>query len=710
MRQVLQNLRTGVVEVADIPAVSCGPGQLLIVTRCSLISAGTERMLVDFGRAGWLSKARQQPEKVRQVLDKIRTDGLLPTLEAVKSKLDQPIPLGYCNVGVVQEVGARVSGFRRGDRVVSNGPHAEVVAVPKNLCARIPDAVADEDAVFTVLGAIALQGIRLLEPTLGECFVVTGLGLIGQMAVQILQAHGCRVLGLDVDATRCQLAESFGAKALHLGSGADPVATAMRFSRARGVDGVLITAATRSNEPVAQAARMCRKRGRIVLTGVTGLELNRSDFYEKELSFQVSCSYGPGRYDSEYEDRGHDYPVGYVRWTEQRNFEAVLDLMDAGKLNVRPLITHRFPIDKAPGAYALISENREPYMGIILDYEPQSEEALRPKSTILLQEEPRHQSHTEAKPAVGFIGAGSFATRILAPAVAKTGAKLKTVSSASGVSGTHLGRKLGFERSTTDNREILEDPTIAAVFITTRHNTHGPLVLKALRAGKHVFVEKPLCLTIAELDAISEALAQSTSKHPLLMVGFNRRFAPHIRKIKSLLHPLDNPKSIIMTVNAGAIPGDHWIQDPQVGGGRIIGEACHFVDLMRYLTGHRITAYSAWPMKSPCNDTVVIQLGFEDGSIATIHYLSNGHRRFPKERLEIFVEGRIIQLDNFRKLRAYGWPSFKKMNLWRQDKGHVAEVAEFINAVQKGLSSPIPYDEIEEVSRICIDLDRQVRG
>lgn len=617
--------------------------------------------------------------------------------------------------------------------MVSNGPHAEVVSVPKNLCARIPDGVSDEAAVFTVLGAIALQGIRLLEPTLGECFVVTGLGLIGQLAVQILQAHGCRVLGLDVDPARCRLAEGFGAAAFHLAPGSDPVAEALRFSRQRGVDGVLVTAATRSSEPIAQAAHMCRKRGRIVLTGVTGLELNRSDFYEKELSFRVSCSYGPGRYDPHYEEKGHDYPVGYVRWTEQRNFEAVLDLMAAGKLDVEPLITHRFPFHEATRAYDLLAENREPYLGVLLEYSSAAApreagaqvektatrvrtergpgpEASRLSRTVFLKESGQERPSAAEEAVVGFIGAGAFASRILAPAVAAAGARLKAISSASGVSGTHLGKKLGFQQSTTENEVLFGDPEITTVFITTRHNTHGPLVLKALKAGKHVFVEKPLCLTEKELDAIGEELQSRPDPKPLLMVGFNRRFAPHIQKMRTLLQGTKGPKAFVMTVNAGAIPPDHWIQDPEIGGGRILGEVCHFVDLVRFLAGCPIREHWVSALKSPTHDTLSLQLAFQDGSIGTIHYLSNGHRRFPKERLEVFAQGRVLQLDNFRKLRGFGWPGFKKMNLWRQDKGHQAEAAAFIQAVRSGGPSPIAFHEIEEVMRVCLAADRHVRS
>lgn len=667
---------------------------------------------MEFGKAGWVAKARQQPDKVKQVIDKIRTDGLLPTLETVQAKLDQPLPLGYCNVGTVEDLGGtcEVLGFNKGDRVVSNGSHAEMVCVPKNLCARIPEGIADEDAAFTVLGAIALQGVRLAQPTLGECFVVIGLGLIGQLTVQILRANGCRVLGIDLDSSKCALARRFGAETADVFIGEDPLQAADSFSRGRRVDGVLITAATKSNEPVHQAAEMCRKRGRIVLVGVTGLEMRRDDFYKKELSFQVSCSYGPGRYDSEYEEKGHDYPLGLVRWTEQRNFEAVLDLLAQGKLDVKPLVSHRFKIEEAVGAYELIATATQPYVGIILTYgeaagyQGAAAEVESPK-TIKLNER-AHKSLAPSSPTIGFIGAGNFSDQIILPALQKTGARLKTIASSGGVSGTHLGKKFGFEASTTDSDQIFADPEINTVFITTRHNTHGTLVRQALAAGKNVFVEKPLCLNFEELQQIKAVLGEAGGNgSPILMMGFNRRFAPQVQKMKSLLASGQEPKAMIITVNAGMIPPEHWTQDPEVGGGRIIGEACHFVDLLRFLAGQPIIAVTPSTMKKAGpQDVLSFTLRFADGSIGTIHYFANGNKAFPKERLEVFCAGRILQLDNFIKLRGFGWPGFKKMNLWRQNKGHRAEIQAFIDATKNRGPAPISFEEIEEITRTTFKL------
>lgn len=699
MKQVLQSLGSGETILADVPSPLLRDGSLLIRTSCSVVSIGTERMLIEFGKSGWIDKARQQPDKVRMVLQKIRTDGVLPTIEAVRAKLDKPVPLGYANVGEVLETGgdSQASSFAVGERVVSNGPHAEIVAVPNNLCARVPDGVSDEEAAFTAVAAIGLHGIRLLQPTLGECFVVTGLGLIGLLSVQILRAHGCRVLGVDYDSAKCSLARQFGAEAVDLSRGEDVLSAAEALSNGRGIDGVLITASTESNEPVHQAATMCRKRGRIVLVGVTGLQLARADFYEKELSFQVSCSYGPGRYDDNYEQEGNDYPIGYVRWTEQRNFEAVLDLMASGKLDVRPLITHRFSFEAALQAYQRMGEKTA--LGIVLQYQSNARAAV--KRAVQLESRARKQSLAGLNhPVFAVIGAGSFTGQVLLPALRETGVRLKTVASAAGVSGTHLAKRFGIELSTTDADSVLTDPEIDAVVITTRHNSHARFVTMALEAGKRVYVEKPLCLNNEELDAIVDVY--NSAPNPFLAVGFNRRFAPNVQKMKALGSAIKEPKTMVMTVNAGMIPPNHWTQDPAIGGGRIIGEGCHYIDLLRFLAGSPITSVQGMQLSgNPVGrgDTVTFTLGFADGSIGTVHYFANGHRSFPKERLEVFCEGRILQLDNFRRLTGYGWPNFKKMNLWRQDKGHRAEMQAFVDAVRTGGESPIPFDDIIDVTR-----------
>jgi predicted dehydrogenase/threonine dehydrogenase-like Zn-dependent dehydrogenase len=700
LKQVLQDLKSGKTVVAEVPAPKVRPGALRIATEVSLVSAGTERMLVEFARGSLISKARQQPERVKEALQKVVTDGLVTTVQAIRSKLDQPMLLGYCNVGQVVEVGVGVQGFRIGDRVVSNGSHAEVVVAPQNLCARVPDGVAPEHAAFTVLGAIALQGVRLAEPTLGESFVVMGLGLIGLMAVQVLRANGCRVLGLDLDPERLALARALGAETV--GPGVGPVEAATAFARGRGVDGVLLTLSTTDSGPVSQAARMCRQRGRIVLVGVTGLEINRADFYEKELSFQVSCSYGPGRYDPAYEEKGQDYPLGFVRWTEQRNFEAVLDLMAAGRLDVSPLITHRFAIAEAPKAYDVLS-SAEKSIGILIDY-PRPDPAVRAGAgaeTVRLSP----ASPRAGAVRVGFIGAGAYSSRTLVQAFKAGGAQLATIVSAGGVSATHYGRKFGFAQAASDAEAILGDPEIDAVCIATRHDSHARYVEAALKAGKHVFVEKPLCLTLEELTGI-ESTRAAAAGNPILMVGFNRRFAPMVVQAKARLAATPGPKSFIMTVNAGQIPAEHWIQDPAIGGGRIVGEGCHFIDLLRHLAGAPVVDFDAAALQAPGGparaDTVVIRLSFADGSLGVINYFANGAKAFPKERLEVFAAGRMLAIDNFRKLTGYGMPGLGAVRALSQDKGQAACARAFLDAVKAGGPAPIPLDEILEVSRLSI--------
>lgn len=709
MRQLLQSFADGTTSVTEVPCPEVPVEGLLIRTTRSLISSGTERALVSFARAGWIERARQQPERVGQFFDKVRSDGLLPALEAVRSRLEDPLPLGYCNVGIVVAVGAGVRGFSVGDRVVSNGPHAEFVAAGRNLCAHVPDRVSDEEATFTVVGAIALQGMRLAIPTLGEHFAVIGLGVIGLLAVQLLRANGCQVFGLDPNRSRCELARSFGAEVITLDGNEDPVAVAASLTDGRGIDGVLVTAATSSSEPVSLAARMSRKRGRIVLVGVSGLQLNRQEFYEKELSFQVSCSYGPGRYDRDYEELGLDYPIGLVRWTEQRNFEAVLQMLAARRIATAELITHRYTLATAGGAYDVLASDASSCLGIVLEY-PSGEE-IRGAATIAL---PTPRRNAIATPSIAFIGAGNYAKRMLIPAFHASGAVLRTIVSHGGVSASHCGRKFGFERASTDSNDAVAADDVDVVVIATRHDTHARLVVQALRAGKHVFVEKPVAISNQEISEIAGTYQSCIqSGHPVnLMVGFNRRFAPHTQRMKELLQNSIDPKCVLITVNAGAIPFGHWTRDLNVGGGRIVGEACHFIDLARYLVGHPIvgTRVQALGSGTASDDQAAITLTFADGSWATIHYLANGHRSFPKERVEVFCGGRVLQLDNFRTLRAYGWPGFRKMRLWRQDKGQYACVAAFVQAVRSGAGAVIPVDEILEVGRVTIAVGEAARA
>ena len=702
MKQILQNLSNGETCLVDVPSPKPMKGHINIQTTKSLVSVGTERMLVDFGKAGWIDKARSQPDKVKMVLEKVKTDGLSATYDAVKSKLDQPLPLGYCNIGTVLD--GSDTGFKWGTRVVSNGHHAEVVRVPKNLVVSIPDEVDDDTAAFTVLGAVAMQGIRLVNPTVGETVVVTGLGVIGLLAVQILKANGCRVLGIDFDSAKCELASQFGAEVVDLSKGQDPVVMAAAYSRGRGVDAVIITASSKSSDIVHQAATMCRQRGRIVLVGVVGLELSRADFYEKELTFQVSCSYGPGRYDEDYEDKGRDYPFGFVRWTERRNFEAVLDLMASGSINVKSLISHRFSIDDAVAAYEKLDDRSS--LGILLDYQGTTAESVS-KHTVKFSE---NAISSAQKGNVAFIGGGNYASRVLIPAFKRAGANLTALVTSGGMSAVHHGKKNGFLEASTDIEQALGD-TIDSVVIATQHNRHASQTVQALEKGKHVFVEKPLALTHEQIDKIEAS--QKVAK-TMVMVGYNRRFSPHIQKIKSLLDAKPSPKTFIMTMNAGEIPKEHWTQDAEIGGGRIIGEACHYIDLMRFLAGSKIKSFNAVKMGENdfveiTEDKALISLTFMDGSMGSIHYFANGGKSFPKERIEVFCDDAVLQLDNFRKLRGFGWKGFNKMNLWSQDKGQDTCVDAFMESVRGGGENPIPQDDIFEVARVSVDIAEMLR-
>ena len=702
MKQLLQNLKSGETFIAEVPAPLPSEGRLLIETRLSLISAGTERVLVDFGKGNLLHKVKTQPDKVRVVADKMRTDGLLTTLDAVRSKLEQPIPLGYSNVGVVTDNGG--TEFKVGDRVVSNGIHSDVVSVPKNLCARIPDEVNDDAASFTVLASIGLQGVRLASPAIGETYVVVGAGLIGLLTIQILRANGCNVIAIDLDQEKLRLAESYGATACNLNDGIDPIDLGLALTSGYGVDGVLITASTTSNDPVNLAAQMCRKRGKIILIGVSGLDLNRAHFYEKELTFQVSCSYGPGRYDTQYEDAGQDYPYGLVRWTEQRNFQAVLELMKRKKIDVALLVSHRFEFSQAEQAYHKLI-NDKASIGILLQYN--DEPTKRFKKTIKLQQ---NKLGGTGKAFLGVIGAGNYSSRILLPALRKSGAVLHTIATPSGTRSSIFGKKFGFINATSDVEQIWKQKDIDAVVIATRHNSHAELCVSAMNAGKHVFVEKPLALTLDEMDKI-EAAQLNTGK--MLMVGFNRRFSPQVQTMKKLLSRTKAPKCFVMLMNAGHIPADHWTQNSKIGGGRIIGEACHHIDLMRYLVGKPIASWSANCLNFPggheiSSDKTTINLSFEDGSIGSIHYFANGSKKFMKERIEVFTDGKTLQLENFIKLKGYGWSDFKRHSLWRQDKGQRQCVHEFVEAVEQNGVAPIPIDQLSEVTRASIRISQQI--
>ncbi|HEY1343146.1 MAG TPA: bi-domain-containing oxidoreductase [Bryobacteraceae bacterium] len=704
MLQVIQDVRRGELSVATIPEPLARPGHVLIANACSIVSAGTEKMVLELAKKSLLGKARERPDHVRRVLQKLRTEGFFNTVRQVLEKLDEPMTMGYSSAGVVLACGAGVQQFKPGDRVASNGPHAGVVCVPKNLCARVPDVVPFDQAAFTVLGAIALQGVRLARLGLGDTVFVIGLGLVGQMTVALLRANGCQVIGTDLDPAKCRLALQMGADRAEAGLGAAQV---LEWTSGLGTDAVLITASTKSDGPVELAGESVRQKGRVVAVGAVGLNLPRRPYYFKEAEFVVSCSYGPGRYDPEYEERGHDYPTAHVRWTEQRNMQAVLDLMAAGRLNLAPLLSHRFPIAEAEAAYRLIETGSEPYLGIALEYPPADKRPIE-----------RRIELRSAPPAggigVGCLGAGNFARMVLLPAIQKAGLHPRILCSASGLTAVHSGEKLGFEAATADEDEVFRDPSVQAVFIITRHDQHAAQVIKALHAGKHVFVEKPLALTVEELEDIESVLVSVPEPRPMLLVGFNRRFSPAAIQVKQFFAPVNAPLTVSIRFNAGPIPAEHWTQDESIGGGRIIGEACHAIDLATFLTGSppvRVFAESVGGAEAPAvtDDQCFLTLRHANGSISSIAYLAGGDKAFPKERVEVMGGGRLAVIDDFREVITSSGGKTKKSRAWGQDKGHRAEVTEFARILAEGGISPIPWTELRAVSLASILAVRSIR-
>ena len=686
MKQIIQNLNSGETSLIDVPAPMVMEGHLLIQSVCSLVSSGTERMLIDFGRANWLNKARQQPERVKMVLDKIKTDGLGPTIDAVKSKINRPVPLGYSNSGLVLAVGNGVTGFKVGDRVVSNGAHAELVQVPQNLAAKIPDDVSDESAAFTVVAAIALQGIRLIQPTFGETVVVVGLGLIGQIAIQLLLANGCTVIGIDTDEQRCIQARALGITAICSKQDAEISSTVFAHTHYNGADAVLISASAKEDSILKDAAQMSRKRGRIVLIGVIDLNINRADFYEKELTFQVSCSYGPGRYDFDFEKNGHDYPIGFVRWTAQRNFEAVLQAMSNGQLKVEPLITNRIAIEDYAKVYNALGS-------------PENSAAL-----FIYQQGIQHNSFVTVKSVakkesgvVAVIGAGNFTSKVILPYLQKNDTNVQSIASANGLNAAQLARQFSLAAATTDLNMIWDDNSIDTVVIATQHNTHATLCMKAMESGKNVFVEKPLAINLSELDNIREVYNRVNQ---VIDVGFNRRHAPLAQKMKQLLGSSDVLMNIVITVNAGKIPDNNWLNDIVLSGGRIIGEVCHFIDLASFFadsTVHSVCTNNA----GQSEEDVTVLLRFANGSTATINYFSNGSKSYDKERIELYSQGKTLILENWKRLTGYGFKGFSSSS-GSQDKGHERQFKLLSRRIKNGGPALIPFENIYNTTAASI--------
>jgi predicted dehydrogenase/threonine dehydrogenase-like Zn-dependent dehydrogenase len=688
MKQIIQDLKKGDTILEEVPVPGIKSGSVLIKTTKTLVSLGTEKMLVEFGKANFVQKAKQQPDKLKMVLEKVKTDGLKPTLDAVFNKLGKPLPLGYCNAGEVVAVGKGVTEFKIGDRVASNGNHAEYVLVPKNLVAKIPDNVSDEEAAFTVIGSIGLQGIRLLNPTFGETIVVVGLGLIGLITAELLKANGCNVIGFDFDSEKIRIAKEKGIIAVNPAEGSDQVKFVESYTNGIGADGVIITASSKSNDIIAQSAQMCRKLGRVVLVGVIGLDISRADFYNKEISFQVSCSYGPGRYDDAYENRGIDYPIGYVRWTEKRNFNAVLKAISNGSLDVKPLITERIPILEYDKIYGDIGASKS--IASILEYNTTE----LPVSTLTVDP----KTFEGKKAVIGIIGAGNFTSATLLPSLKKLKANIKYIASSLGLSSTAMAKQYKVAKSTTDYSEILKDDEVDLIFVTTKHNMHASLVLESIEANKSVFVEKPLALTEIELDTIVKEYNQ---KEVNVSVGFNRRFAPFTKQMKKFLGNDDTPINVIATMNAGFIPANVWVHDMEIGGGRLVGEACHYIDLCSYLAGSKVVSICMNAMgKNPQENTdnASILLKYENGSNAVINYFANGAKSYSKERVEVYSQERTLIMDNWKKLNCYGFKGASKFSS-RQDKGHYNQFKELIENQKSGGKAIIPFDDIVNTTR-----------
>ncbi len=703
MKQLWQNISTGKSAAIDVPAPCAGKGQILVRVVASLISAGTERTVVEFAEKSLVQKAMARPDLVKQVMDKAKREGWVATIAAARNRLDSDMVLGYSNSGVVIEVGDGVNGFKVGDNVACAGggfaSHSEIVRVPCNLAAVVPIGpglreVPLEEAAFGAVAAIGLQGIRLAEPQLGEVIAVIGLGLIGQIIVQLAQANGCTVVGMDPSEERCRLAGRMGC-AVTATSDEEMKVVAARASNGRGVDSVLIAAATSSDSPVALAAEIARDRAKVVAVGAVGMALPRKSYYMKELDFRVSRSYGPGRYDAEYEERGHDYPLGYVRWTEGRNLAAILQLLASNQLDFAPLITHRFPIEQAEKGYELISgKTGEPFLGVMITYPKEPSLARRIELPRVLT----HSASGSGGVCVGVIGAGNFASATLLPAMRAVGnIEFAGICAPGGSSARSVGGRYGFRFCASDELELLRDDSINTIAICTRHSTHAKLVVSALGAGKNVFCEKPLAMNEEQLASILEAYDLQETKR-LLLVGYNRRFAPLSKRLKEFVSGVAEPFVMHYRVNAGFIPSDHWTQDLEEGGGRILGEVCHFVDFLSYICGHPVVSVLSSVMPNAgrySDDNLCSLLRFADGSIGTISYLANGDRSFSKERIEVFVQGRVAVLDDYRELSTVHDGKRKKtMSRLRVDKGHRGEWQLFAEAIRNGGPSPIPIEDL----------------
>jgi len=695
MQQLTQQLKSGKMEIIEVPVPALGKDQVLVRNYYSIISAGTEGKTVTDARKGYITKARSRQKEVQQVIELIKTQGLRETYNMVMNKLEAPSPLGYSCAGEVIATGENITSFAVGDKVACGGNtavHADIVAVPVNLCVKVPDNVDLKQAAMTTIASIAVQGIRQAELKMGESCLVIGTGIIGILTMQMLEAAGIKAIGVDVNKTQIEYAKKLGVQNIYDRNAEGIEDLIKNFSGRSGTDAVIITAAASSTDPVELAGEAAGKKGKVVIVGAVPTGFSRKNYYRKELDLRMSCSYGPGRYDPLYEEKGIDYPEGYVRWTENRNMQFFIDLLSRKKINIDPLISHTFPLIEAPNAYNIILEKSEPFAGIAIQYDSDS----KSESTIRL----RKEHYQTAKPVIGFIGAGSFAQNMLLPNL-KNKIQFSGVVTARGNTSRYIADKYGFSYCTSDGNEVIQDKNTNTVFIATRHDLHGKYVLEALQAGKNVFVEKPLALKPDELEKIKGTYySMDKENRPRVMVGFNRRFAPAVRRMNTIFNQ-HQQKAISMRINAGIIPADHWVHDPETGGGRIIGEVCHFIDLATFIAGSKVNNLFATVMKDPenKNDTLTINLHFNNGSICSIAYFSNGNKKLPKEYIEIFCGGSVIQINDFKEKKIIGKIN-KSTKQKSQDKGHKEELIRFIHAIEKGESSPIPFDELYHSSLV----------
>ncbi len=698
MLQVLQNIKSGELSLETVPPPALQPRGVRVRTAASLISAGTEKMLIDLAQKSLVGKAQARPDLVRQVLNKVKKEGLLNTYRNVQAKMEKPMPLGYSAAGVVEGVGEEVDGLRAGDRVAIAGAgyanHAEVNYVPKNLVALIPEGVSFEEASYTTVASIALQGVRLARPELGDNVVVVGLGLIGLITVQLLRANGCRVLGIDLDPAKVELGRALGMDEGVVSSQEDPVKAVERFTRGRGADHTLITAATKSSGPIELAGEITRRKGQVVAVGAVGMEIPRDVYYKKELEVKISMSYGPGRYDIAYEEGGIDYPYDYVRWTEQRNMEAVLDLMARGDLDVRVLTTHRFAFDRALDAYGLIQEGKSPYVGIVLQFD------LEKPQEPIVRLQPARPHQPRGKLGVGFVGAGNYAALHLLPHLQKHDqVELQGLVTATGLNAQQKADKFGFGYCTTDLSAVLKDEAVDAVFIGTRHSTHADFTVQALEAGKHVFVEKPMVVSEEQLAAVRRAYESAAAQRPTgLMVGLNRRFAPMVEQLSAAL-PRGEARQMIYRVNSGAIPTSTWLHEPEEGGGMLVGEMCHFIDLMQFVAGERPVSVFARALSLgrddlADSDNLTVVIAFDGGSVGTLCYSTVGDKAAPKERLEVYGGGAVAVLDDFRVLEVVQGGRRSRTKAANQDKGQRRQLTETVAGFRERGQAPIPFDEL----------------